>query len=218
MIQDAKGQERAPAIHFRAKDPSPKRSTFGQPDGAAKRRESENDGTVQQVKDVNGGSTETGAGDSGAAHGLRGGPGEGGIESYSGLGREDKSEQNTDPKDFVRWSASTETGDFIRDAARGSQFAIEIEGMPEHILVGVPSFNDRTHYLRMRLRKVSRRIFDMVALKRQCDMEAHKSGQRVAMAGFGLLASWWLVVYWISFRTTLGWDMAEPITVKFSSF
>ncbi|KAB8336992.1 hypothetical protein FH972_021296 [Carpinus fangiana] len=63
---------------------------------------------------------------------LRGAPGEGGVESYSGSGREAREEEEgDDPSEhFVRWSKSTEIGDFIRDAARGKEFAVEIEGAP----------------------------------------------------------------------------------------
>lgn len=81
--------------------------------------------------------------------------------------------------DFVRWSPSTEIGDFIRDAARAKEFAVDIEGAPESILVGVPSFADRTFYLRMRLRKTSRRILELADLKRECDQLAQKGAQRV---------------------------------------
>jgi hypothetical protein len=45
---------------------------------------------------------------------------------------------------FVRWSSSTEIGDFIRDAARVKEFLVEIENSPfGKIPVAVPSFNDR---------------------------------------------------------------------------
>lgn len=81
--------------------------------------------------------------------------------------------------DFVRWSPSTELGDFIRDAARAKEFAVDIEGAPESILVGVPSFNDRTFYLRMRLRKTSRRILQLADIKQECDRLARKGAQRV---------------------------------------
>lgn len=216
-IRNSKGQEKIPSVHFRAKSPSPKSSLFGQSEGVTNEDDLASEKSAPQLKDDDAGKTRTGGEwDPGAAQSLRDEPGEGGVESYSGLGREDLSAQDTNPKDFVRWSTSTEAGDFIRDAARGAQFAIEIEGMPEQILVAVPSFNDRTHYLRMRLRKVSKRIASMASLKRECDLEAHKGAQRVAMGGFGLLVSWWALVYWMSFKTTLGWDMAEPITVKSS--
>jgi hypothetical protein len=113
----------------------------------------------------------------------------------------------------VRWSSSTEIGDFIRDAARGQEFAIEIEGAPEEIRVGVPSFNDRTYYLRMRLRKTAKGISEMASIKEKCDKLAHKAGQRVALAGFGGVVGWWGVVYYLTFQTDLGWDMMEPLTV-----
>jgi len=143
---------------------------------------------------------------------LRGGPGEGGVESYSGQGREssDSSEQK-----FVRWSSSTEIGDFIRDAARGKEFAVEIEGASKEIRVGVPSFNDRTHYLRVRLRKTSRKLANMASIKNECDKLAHRSAQRLAMGGFGILVGWWGAIYHFTFRTDYGWDTMEPVTVCF---
>lgn len=96
-------------------------------------------------------------------------------------GRNQSGPPPEDPQrpDFVRWSPSTEIGDFIRDAARAKEFAVDIEGAPESILVGVPSFNDRTFYLRMRLRKTSRRILELADIKRECDRLARRGAQRV---------------------------------------
>jgi hypothetical protein len=34
----------------------------------------------------------------------------------------------------------------------------------------------------------------------------------VALGGFGVLASWWYLVYKLTFETDLGWDTMEPIT------
>jgi len=112
----------------------------------------------------------------------------------------------------VRWSSSTEIGDFIRDAARGQEFAVEIEGAPNDIRVGVPSFNDRTYYLRMRLRNTSDKIGKMADVKKECDAIAHRGAQRVAMGGFGILCGWWYLVYRLTFETDLGWDVMEPVT------
>lgn len=135
--------------------------------------------------------------------------GDGGVESYSGAGREAKNENDGD---FIRWSASTEIGDFIRDAARAKEFEVEIEGKPETIKVAVPSFNDRTFYLRQRLRRVSSKISEMAALKKECDVAAHRTGQRFAMAGCGVLIGYWYLVYRLTFQTDLGWDTMEPVT------
>lgn len=145
------------------------------------------------------------------AKSLRGGPGEGGIETYSGLGHDTPRQKNAEPK-FVRWSSSTEIGDFIRDAARGREFAVEIEGARKEIRVGVPSFSDRTHYLRVRLRKTAKQLDGMTRLKAECDKAAHKSAQRLAMGGFGVMMIWWAGVYHFSFQTDYGWDTMEPIT------
>lgn len=134
------------------------------------------------------------------------------IETYSGKGR-DSDVADEDLK-FVRWSKSTEIGDFIRDAARGREFGIEIEGAPREIRVAVPSFNDRTYYLRMRLRKKAREIASMASIKKECDIEAHNHGQRIAYAGFGGMVAWGGVVAWLTFMTDLGWDVMEPVTVR----
>lgn len=138
--------------------------------------------------------------------------GEGSVEKYSGDGHEGSADDA--PRKFVRWSPSTEIGDFIRDAARGKEFSIEIEGLPNEIRIGVPSFNDRTHYLRLRLRKASNKIIDLAAVKMDCDLAAHRGAQRVAMGGAGLLVGYWYVVYRLTFETDLGWDTMEPVTVS----
>lgn len=131
------------------------------------------------------------------------------VASSSGLGHEGPSKEN---KSWVRWSATTEVGDFIRDAARGKEFAVDIEGVSEKLHVAVPSFKDRTHYMRMRLRRMCEQIDEMSRLKNECDEIAHKSAYRLAKGGFGLLASWWATVYYVTFHTDMGWDLVEPIT------
>ncbi|KAI0136752.1 hypothetical protein BJ170DRAFT_29522 [Xylariales sp. AK1849] len=133
------------------------------------------------------------------------------IASASGLGRE--GHQTPDEhKDWVRWSSSTEIGDFIRDAARGREFAIGIDGHDTEMRVGVPSFNDRTYYLRVRLRRMSRRINDLSKIKEECDLLAHRGAHRIAKAGFAALSGWWGVVYFVTFHTDAGWDLVEPVT------
>lgn len=114
---------------------------------------------------------------------------------------------------FVRWSSSTELGDFIRDAARVKEFLVEIENSPlGKIPVAVPSFNDRTYYLRMRLRKLSKSLKDLAIIKQECDALAHRGAQRVALGGLGVMVSWWYIVYKLTFETDYGWDTMEPIT------
>jgi hypothetical protein len=120
-----------------------------------------------------------------------------------------------EPERFVRWSQATEVGDFIRDAARAGEFIVTIEGAPEglgQIRIAVPSFNERTYYLRMRLRKLARRIQTMADVKEECDALAHRGAQRVAIGGFGILSIWWFTVYRLTFETDLGWDTMEPVT------
>jgi len=134
------------------------------------------------------------------------------VASYSGLGHEAEEERHDKDKKWVRWSSSTEMGDFIRDAARGREFTVEIEGYNVEMRVGVPSFNDRTHYMRLQLRKMSRRIDRLAGIKRECDKLAHRGAHRLAKGGFGLLGGWWAIVYYITFQTEYGWDLVEPIT------
>lgn len=106
---------------------------------------------------------------------------------------------------FIRWSPSTEIGDFIRDAARGKEFAIDIEGTSAPIYVGVPSFHDRTYYLRMRLRKTAKRISSLADVKRECDRIAQRGAKRVAQGGFVGLLAWWGTVYFLTFKTGELW-------------
>lgn len=217
-IKSGDGKEKAPAVYFRAEDSEQDdRRKTRTPDGQAdqERHDKEEAGELEETR-FDGRVEKTGKLNRRTkkeASDLRGGPGEGGVESYSGLGREGNSQEGSDRK-FVRWSSSTEIGDFIRDAARGKEFAVEIEGASQNIHVGVPSFNDRTHYLRMRLRKTSRKIMEMAEVKRECDLAAHKGAQRVAMGGFGVLVGWWYLVYRLTFETELGWDTMEPVTAS----
>lgn len=115
---------------------------------------------------------------------------------------------------WIRWSGSTELGDFIRDAARGREFAVVVDGLGAEIRVGVPSFNDRTHYMRLRLRRMSRKIEQQARIKHECDLLAHRGAHRLAKAGFGALSAWWGTVYFVTFHTDAGWDLVEPVTVR----
>jgi hypothetical protein len=117
----------------------------------------------------------------------------------------------SDDSKMVRWSAATEVGDFVRDASKRKEFAIEIES-GERISVKVPSFRDRTRYLRQRLRVVSGEIKRYNDLKEECDRLARRSAQHVAMAGFGGLVAWWGAVWFLTFYTSWGWDVMEPVT------
>jgi hypothetical protein len=227
-LQDKNGNERIPSVYFRAEDSmqDSMESSEVEKTPVSKDRETldeqEGEEDWDKVDEIRiGGKTEkTGKLNSATdrktpdeAAELRGGQGKGGVESYSGLGQEAPADENADRR-FVRWSSSTEIGDFIRDAARGQEFAVEIEGAPKDIRVGVPSFNDRTFYLRMRLRKVSKGIAGLAELKKECDHLAHKGAQRVAQGGFVVVLGWWFLVYHLTFETELGWDVMEPVTVS----
>ncbi|KAF2642531.1 DUF607-domain-containing protein [Massarina eburnea CBS 473.64] len=218
-VKDDNGRERIPNVYFLAEDsmqdemePSKPQKTpvskgNEKKDDFDKMDEIKIDGKTEKTGKLNATNRKT----SDEAEKLRGGHGQGGVESYSGLGQDAPADKKEDRK-FVRWSSSTEVGDFIRDAARGQEFAVEIEGAPNDIRVGVPSFNDRTYYLRMRLRKTSGKISQMADVKKDCDDLAHKGAQRVAMGGLAVVVGWWGLVYQLTFETDLGWDVMEPVT------
>lgn len=212
LIKSEKGDEKIPAVHFRAEDSQqdeikPNSMTEGkkvsgsQNQGQNSLEGSQSEGRTGKLNNEKRSKPENGS------------LGDGGVESYSGLGHE-RSVPDDEERKFVRWSSSTEIGDFIRDAARGKEFAVEIEGASKEVRVAVPSFNDRTHYLRTRLRKTATKIKGMADVKHECDVAAHKGAQKVAFGGAGLLLGYWYVVYRLTFETDLGWDTMEPVTVR----
>ncbi|OJD40428.1 coiled-coil domain containing protein [Diplodia corticola] len=214
------GKERIPEVHFRAedstqnsRDPAKKTTVTDPKKRTPKESDDDNIDTPDELR-IDGVTHKTGKLNrktAEEARSLRGGAGEGGVESYSGLGQEAPANAEAERR-FVRWSKSTEIGDFIRDAARGQEFAVEIEGAPQDIRIGVPSFNDRTYYLRMRLRSTSKKLAHLADIKKECDYLAHKGAQRVALGGLGLVVAWWGTVYKLTFDTDLGWDTMEPVT------
>ncbi|KAF3912026.1 hypothetical protein ABW21_db0200316 [Orbilia brochopaga] len=131
--------------------------------------------------------------------------------------------EDADDQSLVLWSGSTEVGDFVRDAAAGHEeeargieggFVIDIEGTLDKsgVWVAVPSFNDRTLYLRRRYGRVTKEIEDQVEIKEKCDKLAQKMAQHVALGGFAGMIGWWGLVYFLTFNTSLGWDTMEPVT------
>ncbi|KII91587.1 hypothetical protein PLICRDRAFT_38367 [Plicaturopsis crispa FD-325 SS-3] len=113
-----------------------------------------------------------------------------------------------------QWSDSTDVGDFIRDAARAAKFFVCITSSPtdETIIdVEVPTFADRTRYLRRKLELTTSRLKEMEGLKRACDREAHRGARRMALSGFGMLVVYWATVARLTFWD-YGWDVMEPIT------
>lgn len=194
-LEDRKGKDKMPAVYFRAQN-------LGD-DYNNKKPSVDETETEEEDFDV-----ET---DDAAAAKQANRSGSGSESSKPSPGPVAKSSNEAK---FVRWSSSTEIGDFIRDAAPVKKFLIEIEGAPQSINVVVPTFEDRSHYLRMRLRKISKRIATLADIKRECDAIAHRSAQRVATGGFVVMCAWWYIVYRLTFLTDLGWDVMEPVTVS----
>ena len=116
----------------------------------------------------------------------------------------------------IQWSDSIDVADFIRDPSRTREFTVCItdQGAEEPhttIPVEVPSFEDRTRFLRRRLSVVEEDLQRMEALKRMCDEEAHRGARRMAVGGFGVLLVYWGAVARLTFWD-YGWDVMEPIT------
>lgn len=204
LWDESKGRERAPDVIFRAED-SMEETTGHEVEDVVVDEDIADDGADETM--VDGKRERTGKISSGKEEDVK--PKE--IKEDQ-VEKDKRRVKDPDHSNFVRWSPSTEIGDFIRDAARGKEFAVEIEGAPEPIYVGVPSFSDRTFYLRMRLRKVAKRISTMAHVKEDCDRLAHSGAKNVARLGFAGLLGWWGAVYYATFMTDLGWDVMEPVT------
>ena len=204
-IPDQKGGAKIPYVYFRAEEPQQDENTAqerkGTDDGAENQSQTNDESKVGNTGVIKNDSV------SGSENPEKTGDSRDQMEKGT-----EKDTQRSDDHKFVRWSSSTEIGDFIRDAAHGKEFAVEIEGNTEEIRVAVPSFSDRTHYLRQRLRRISRKISAMASVKNECDKEAHRAAQRIAMGGFASLVSWWALVFYLTFKTDLGWDVMEPVT------
>ncbi len=125
-IKGKDGKEKVPDVWFRAEDNVRGELEESSRDegldsnmaeeGEEGSEEMRVDGKIVKVGKVKTENENKGNGESVKA-GLRGGPGEGGVEIYSGKGREASTPSSSSPdRKFVRWSSSTEIGDFIRDA------------------------------------------------------------------------------------------------------
>lgn len=117
---------------------------------------------------------------------------------------------HTRAADGKRWSPATGIGDFLRDAARIGSFVIRIG--ERNVYVTVPSFEDRTRFLRASLYAKTEQIEKLVHLKAECDRIAHSGTKRLSFAGVLILSAWWGSVAFLTFCTELGWDVMEPVT------
>lgn len=114
----------------------------------------------------------------------------------------------------IRWSDSTDVGDFVKEAARDREFAISISTSPPkadtpktNIPVIVPSFRSRTRFLRHRLKNVSEDRSRLEKVKRDCDYIAHRSARRLALGGFAML-----LVYFGAVARLTFWDLGWWVT------
>lgn len=134
--------------------------------------------------------------------------------------RSNPSESSQYARQF-EWSDSTDIGEFIRDAARAAKFTIHIipdstitanidgetrtetrsRNQDEELVISirVPTFADRTRYIRRRLDLITHRLTTMEGLKRECDREARRGARRMALGGFGMLVVYWAAVARLTF-------------------
>lgn len=97
-----------------------------------------------------------------------------------------------------RWGPATGIGDFLREAARAGSFTIRLGRRP--VTVKVPSFEDRTRFLRASLHVKTAKIERLAKVKNECDRLGKQSTRRVAFAGAGVLGVWWVTVGVLTFR------------------
>lgn len=97
-----------------------------------------------------------------------------------------------------RWSPATSIGDFLREAARAGSFTIRLG--KRLVTVKVPSFEDRTRFLRASLHVKTAKIERLAKVKAECDRLGKQSTRRVAFAGAGVLGVWWVTVGVLTFR------------------
>ncbi|KAH8823382.1 hypothetical protein DL96DRAFT_1617433 [Flagelloscypha sp. PMI_526] len=119
----------------------------------------------------------------------------------------------------IRWSDSTDVGDFIRASAKTEHFDILVkyrrdkDQVDEKVIdVDVGTFAERTRFLRSRLAAIDVQVRRMAGVKKKCDSEAHAGARRMAIGGFGMLVVYWGLVCELTFFTSLGWDVMEPVT------
>ena len=91
-----------------------------------------------------------------------------------------------------QWAQATELGDFVQEAAQDSKFVITLheDGQsPQITAIRVPTFLQRTQFLRDRLREVTKEMQALLNIKNECDDLALRGAKRAAVAGFGGLAA-----------------------------
>lgn len=110
----------------------------------------------------------------------------------------------------LQWSDSTDVGDFIRNAARATEFEIVVDSNDGHrsLEVEVPTFADRTRFLRRRMVRIKRELQGMEQLKLRCDEEARRGARHMALGGLGMLVVYWGVVARLTF-----WDVGWYVVV-----
>ncbi|CCG83144.1 Putative uncharacterized protein [Taphrina deformans PYCC 5710] len=113
-----------------------------------------------------------------------------------------------------KWSTGVQISEFIREGAASKRFCIDISGTEEsaRVEVNVPNFEDRTQFLRAQLGRLTDTLQQQYKIKSECDELARKTAQKYALGGMAGLVTYWIVVFDLTFYTSLGWDLMEPVT------
>lgn len=73
-----------------------------------------------------------------------------------------------------QWAQATELGDFVQEAAKDRKFIIAIKEHNSHdpalVKIRVPSFEERTLFLRRRLVQVTKEMQSLLDIKSECDV------------------------------------------------
>lgn len=133
-------------------------------------------------------------------------------------------EKDGDNLQEVRWSLSTDLGDFIKQSTLAQSFKIIIlpdesahqahqaSLVPLVLKITIPTFANRTVYLRHRLLRVTKEIAQLTDQKKNLDRTARTQAKRISIFGLGALIAYWGVVCKLTFFSPLGWDVMEPVT------
>lgn len=79
---------------------------------------------------------------------------------------------------MYQWAQATELGDFVQEAAKDRKFVIAIKEHesqePKLLKIRVPSFEERTQFLRQRLVEVTKEMQSLLDIKSECDVRIHR--------------------------------------------
>jgi hypothetical protein len=79
---------------------------------------------------------------------------------------------------------------------------------PRILEVAVPTFERRTIYLKRRLEWIKQQRQELDNIKASCDAEARRSAKRLAFGGLGIMVTYWVTIFRLTF-----WDYGKAFTL-----